>query len=354
MSSTGRSGGTPGTYGSEPPLPPSLDPRGGPAVKPPGRRRNWWRVTRWTVGLLVLALVGTAVGSYVWADAKIRHVDAIADWSGRPGDGPGTNWLLVGSDSRAGLTEQQERDLHVGGESGINTDTIMVLHRGDNGPVLMSIPRDSYVAIPGHGKNKINAAFAQGGPQLLVQTVEQNTGIRIDHYVEVGFTGIVSIVDSLGGVSMCLDQPVVDSKSGADLPAGCQTLNGTQALALVRTRYSLPNSDLSRIGNQQAFLQALAKEVLSPSTLLNPFVLYPFLSAALGALTVDQASSLWTLAQFGLQMDKVAGAGGRTVTVPIADEDYRTPAGSSILWAPNASKELFEQIQNDRPVPAPS
>ncbi|WP_082598365.1 MULTISPECIES: LCP family protein [unclassified Kitasatospora] len=354
MSSTGRSGGTPGTYGSEPPLPPSLNPRGAPAAKPPGRRRNWWRVVRWTVGLLVLALVGGAVGTYVWADRKIRHVDAIADWSGRPGDGPGTNWLLVGSDSRAGLTEQQEQDLHVGGESGINTDTVMVLHRGDNGPVLMSIPRDSYVPIPGHGKNKINAAYAQGGPQLLVQTVEQNTGIRIDHYVEVGFTGIVSIVDSLGGVSMCLDEPVVDAKSGADLPAGCQTLNGTQALQLVRTRYSLPDSDLSRIANQQAFLQALAEEVLSPSTLLNPFVLYPFLSAALGAMTVDQGSSLWTLAQFGLQMDKVAGSDGRTVTVPIADENYQTPAGSSILWAPNASKQLFEQIQNDRPVPAPS
>ncbi|WP_405017715.1 LCP family protein [Kitasatospora sp. NBC_00070] len=354
MSSTGRSGGTPGAYGSEPPLPPSLNPRGGPAAGPPRRRRNRWRIVRWTVAVLVLALVGGAVGSYLWADRKIRHVDAITDWSGRPGNGPGTNWLLVGSDSRAGLTEQQERDLHVGGESGINTDTIMVLHEGDNGPVLMSIPRDSYLAIPGHGKNKINAAFAQGGPQLLVQTVEQNTGIRIDHYVEVGFTGIVDVVDSLGGVRMCLDRPVVDAKSGADLPAGCRNLNGTQALALVRTRYSLPDSDLSRIGNQQAFLQALAGEVLSPFTLLDPFVLYPFLSAALGALTVDRGSSLWTLTRFGWQLDKVSGSGGRTVTVPIADQNHQTPAGSSILWAPTASKQLFEQIQNDRPVPAPS
>ncbi|MER5862748.1 LCP family protein [Kitasatospora sp. NPDC002040] len=352
MSSSGRPTGTPGAYGSEPPLPPSLNPRGGPAAKPPRRRRRWWRIVLWTVGLLLLALVATAVGTWFWADGRIRHTDAVADWSGRPADGPGTNWLLVGSDSRAGLTGQQQQDLHVGGESGVNTDTVMVLHKGDNGPVLMSIPRDSYVTIPGHGKNKINAAFAEGGPQLLVQTVEQNTGIRIDHYVEVGFTGIVDIVDALGGVKMCLDQPVVDAKSGADLPAGCQTLNGTEALQLVRTRYSLPDSDLSRIKNQQAFLQALAGEVLSPSTLLDPFVLYPFLSAALDALTVDRGSSLWTLAQFGVQMDEVAGSGGRTVTVPIADQNYQTPAGSSILWAQNASQQLFQAIQNDRPVPA--
>ncbi|MGW4647739.1 LCP family protein [Kitasatospora sp. NPDC004289] len=316
-----------------------------------GGRRNWWRVIRWTAGLLLLALVGTALGTYLWADGELRHVDAVTDWDGRPGDGPGTNWLLVGSDSRAGLTPQQQRELHVGGESGTNTDTVMVLHQGDNGPVLMSIPRDSYVAIPGHGKNKINAAFALGGPALLVRTVESNTGIRIDHYVEVGFTGIVDVVDSLGGVEMCLDKPVKDAKSGADLPAGCQNLNGTQALALVRTRYSLPDSDLSRIGNQQAFLKALASEVLSPATLLNPFVLYPFLSATLGALTVDQDSSLWTLARFARQMDQVSGSGGTALTVPIADQNYQTPAGSSILWAPQASKRLFEAIQNDRPVP---
>ncbi|BFV58974.1 hypothetical protein KCMC57_up40780 [Kitasatospora sp. CMC57] len=352
MSSTGRSGGTPGSYGSEPPLPPSLNPRGRPAGPP--RRRNWWRIVRWTAGLLVLALVCVVGGSCLWAGGKIRHVDVVADWSGRPGNGPGTNWLLVGSDSRAGLSERQQRDLHVGGESGTNTDTVMVLHRGKNGPVLMSIPRDSYVTVPGHGKNKINAAYAQGGPRLLVQTVEQNTGIRIDHYAEVGFTGVVSIVDSLGGVRMCLDQPVVDAKSGADLRASCRTLNGTQALALVRTRYALPDSDLGRIRNQQAFLRALAGEVLRPSTMLNPFDLYPFLSAALGALRVDQGSSLWTLARFGQQLDKVAGSGGRTITVPIADQDYRTPAGSSVLWAPNAAQQLFEAIQNDRPVPATS
>ncbi|MFJ8044632.1 LCP family protein [Kitasatospora sp. NPDC096147] len=318
-----------------------------------GGGRNWWRVIRWTAGLLLLALVGVSLGTYLWADGRLRQVDAIADWDGRPGNGPGTNWLLVGSDSRAGLTTAQQRELHVGGESGTNTDTIMVLHQGGNGPVLLSLPRDSWVTVPGHGKNKINAAFAIGGPTLLVRTVEANTGIRIDHYLEVGFTGIVDVVDALGGVRMCLERPVQDAKSGADLPAGCQDLSGTQALALVRTRYSLPGSDLDRIGNQQAFLGALSAEVLSPSTLANPFTLYPFLSAALDSLTVDRGSSLWTLARFARQLDGVSGSGGRTLTVPIADQNLQTPAGSSILWAPQASKRLFEAIQNDRPVPNP-
>jgi len=343
-----------GTHGgAEPPLPPELDPRGprtSHPVTPRRRHRSWWRITFGALGALLLVLVAAGVGTYFWADSKLTKTAAITDYPGRPGDGPGSNWLLVGSDSRAGLTAQQEQDLHVGGDSGVNTDTVMVLHKGSNGPVLMSIPRDSYVAIPGHGKNKINAAYATGGAPLLVQTVEQATGIRIDHYTEVGFTGTVDVVDALGGVEMCLDRPVVDAKSGANLPAGCQTLDGTQALQLVRTRYSLPDSDLGRVQNQQAFLQALAKEVLSPGTLLNPFVLYPFLNAALDALTVDQDSSSWTLTQFALQMDEVSGSGGRTVTVPIADQNYQTPAGSSILWAPNASRQLFGQIQNDQPV----
>ena len=331
------------------------------AERGPERRRSRWKILLLVVSVLVILLLLVVAGTWIWADGKLTKVAAITDYSGRPADGPGTNWLIVGSDSRAGLTKEQQQELHVGSDSGVNTDTVMVLHKGSNGPVLMSIPRDSYVTIPAYAdsggtahashKDKINAAFAAGGPQLLVKTVETTTGIHLDHYTEVGFTGVVTIVNALGGVPICLSAPVVDSKSGADLKAGCQTLNGTRSLQLLRTRYSLPDSDLSRIQNQQQFLQAMAKQVVRPGTWLNPFTLYPFLNAALDSLTVDQGTGMWTLSQFGRQMYKVSGSGGKTVTVPLSTQNYTTPSGASaVLWSPSGSATLFNEIQNDKPV----
>ena len=331
------------------------------AQRGPKRRRSRWKTLLLVVGVLVVLLLLVVAGTWIWADGKLTKVAAITDYSGRPADGPGTNWLIVGSDSRAGLSTQQQQELHVGSDTGVNTDTVMVLHKGSNGPVLMSIPRDSYVTIPAYTdsggtahaahKDKINAAFAAGGPQLLVKTVETTTGIHLDHYTEVGFTGVVNIVNALGGVPICLSAPVVDSRSGADLKAGCQTLNGTQSLQLVRTRYSLPDSDLSRIQNQQQFLQAMAKQVVKPGTWLNPFTLYPFLNAALDSLTVDQGTGMWTLSQFGRQMYRVSGSGGKTVTVPLSTQNYTTPSGASaVLWSSSGSATLFNEIQNDKPV----
>src|SRR5699024_5440928 len=136
----------------------------------------------------------------------------------RPPHQPGTTYLLVGSDSREGLTDEQRRRLGTGGGEGGRTDTMMVLYVPPDGrPALVSIPRDSYVPIPGHGKNKINAAYALGGPELLTQTVEQNTGVRIDHYVEIGFGGFVSIIDAIDGIEMCIPRDIQDDNSHLDL-----------------------------------------------------------------------------------------------------------------------------------------
>ena len=143
-----------------------------------------------------------------------------------------------------GNREQQQ--FGTGGDVGARTDTIMVLHMGDGKPTLMSIPRDSYVNIPGHGMNKINAAYNFGGPQLLAKTIEQLTGIRIDHYAEIGFGGFDTLVDAVGGVNICIDQSLRDPKAGLNLTKGCHDLNGQQALGLVRTR-AFPNADLERV-----------------------------------------------------------------------------------------------------------
>lgn len=218
----------------------------------------------------------TAVSTWFWADSKLNHENVLADYPGRPPAGKGTNWLIVGSDSRQGLTDSEQDDLHTGHDTeGKRSDSMMVLHVGDNGNTLMSIPRDSWVPIPEYksssGKtlkgttSKINSAFGNGGGRLLVQTVELNTGIRIDHYAEIGFAGFVGIVDSIGGVEMHIDQDVKDKDSGLDLKAGDQTLSGKQALAFVRQRHQMADQDLGRMRNQQKFLGALAHQAASPA-----------------------------------------------------------------------------------------
>ncbi|MGW4384477.1 LCP family protein [Kitasatospora sp. NPDC004531] len=354
-------GGRPpyGQQPSEPGPPPAGD---GPQPARPRRSRK--KIIGYTALGLVAALLATGIGTYFWADGKLRHDNVLADYAGRPAAGKGTNWLIVGSDSREGLTDADEDNLHTGSAEGKRSDSMMILHIGDNGNTLMSIPRDSWVQIPAHqdtsgsGKtvaaatHKINASFAAGGGRLLVQTVETNTGLRIDHYAEIGFAGFVGLVDAVGGVEMTIDQPIKDKDSGLDLKAGTQTLSGKQALAFVRQRHQMADQDLGRMRNQQKFLGALAKQAASPSTLLNPFTFYPLASAGLDTLIVDDDAGLTDLGSMFLAMKGVTAGGGKTITVPIGNPDYRTPTGeSAVKWDPAKSKAVFDAMKNDTAVP---
>ncbi|KDN85000.1 LCP family protein [Kitasatospora cheerisanensis] len=367
-------GGTPGGYGGPPPhggqqpygqqpFESEPNPAGAPA-QPARPRRSRKKIIGFSALGLVLALLVTVVGTYFWADGKLRHENVLADYPGRPAAGKGTNWLIVGSDSREGLTDAEEDSLHTGSAEGKRSDSMMILHIGDNGNTLMSIPRDSWVQIPAHqdtsgsGKSiaaatrKINASFASGGGRLLVQTVETNTGLRIDHYAEIGFAGFVGLVDAVGGVEMTIDQPVKDKDSGLDLQAGTQTLSGKQALAFVRQRHQMADQDLGRMRNQQKFLGALAKQAASPGTLLNPFTFYPLASAGLDTLIVDEDAGLTDLGSMFLAMKGVTGGDGKTITVPIGNADYRTPTGeSAVKWDPAKSKAVFDAMKNDTAVP---
>src|SRR5690606_18614704 len=232
------------------------------------------RRRRWSFGkvLLSLLLVFLLFVGVVWfyLDSSINRIDALPDYEGRPAAGEGTNWLLVGSDSREGLDEERMAELSTGDTGGKRTDTIMIAHIPDNDtpPTLLSLPRDSRVEIPGHGVNKINAAFSFGGAPLLVRTVEQATGLRIDHYAEIGFGGFAEVVDAIGGVEMDIPEEMRDTKTGIVIPAGTQILDGAQALGFVRMRYSeaTPRSDLDRVANQRKFIGALASEIASPAT----------------------------------------------------------------------------------------
>lgn len=300
--------------------------------------------------LLLLATAGVLAGM-LWFDSAVHRETVLADYVDRPAPGRGTNWLLVGSDSRGDLSAAQQQDLATGGDVGTGrTDTIMLVHvagLGSSTPAtLVSIPRDSYVPIPGHGKDKINAAFALGGAQLLAQTVEQATGLRLDHYAEVGFGGFAALVDALGGVKVCPTEPIRDPLAGLDLHAGCQELDGRSALGYVRTR-ATPRADLDRMINQRQFMSALLRRAQSPAVWLNPWRWFSVPQATASALTVDRGEHTWDLARLGWALH------GRTVsmTVPIG-EFTDNGVGSVVVWNHDAARELFDALAADAPVPA--
>ncbi len=334
------------------PYAPSDYQPGGRGTPPaPPRRRRRWRIRRILAVVLVLLLVG-AVAMWFYMDSSLHRVTALSDYAGRPAQGAGTNWLIVGSDSRQGLTDAQAAQLHTGDAAAVaggRTDTIMVVHLPDNStkPTMVSLLRDSLVAIPGHGNNKINAAYAFGGPPLLVKTVEQATGLRIDHYAEIGLGGFASVVDDVGGVTMCLPQAVQDSYAGINLPAGCQNLNGANALGYVRSRHAFATSDFARTQHQREFLGALAGKIASPGVLLNPFDLFPVLFDLPGNLTVDNGDHLQDLIGLGWSMRGISDGSLVTTVVPIGRS-----TGGSLLWDKTKSRELFTDLNTDQAVPA--
>ncbi len=372
----------------EPPLPPELSPyrggphggrvprqvpgdggygdgttyRGGAGGGRGGRPANWRKRVTYGVLALVVVLLGTSIGTYVWANGKLDRTVDLNALPDRPASGKGTNYLIVGSDSREGMSAAEKKELHTGSADGKRTDSMMILHTGDHGDTLLSLPRDSYVTIPAFTgasgrhypatRHKLNTAYAWGGGALLTQTVEHDTGIHIDHYAEIGFTGFVNLVNALGGVDMCLPHAIVDTKySGADFKAGCQTFDGRQSLEFVRERHAMANQDLGRMQDQQKFLSALAHQAATPSTVLNPFKLYPVLSAGLETLEVDKGMSLYDLGRMFFAMKSVSGGEGKSMTVPISDPNLRTPTdGDAVGWDKTRARQLFQQLRDDDPV----
>ncbi|KMS79879.1 transcriptional regulator [Streptomyces regensis] len=330
----------------------------GAPTRAPRPAPNWRRRIKWTAITLATVLVVTSIATYFWADSKLRREVDLSKVIDRPEGGDGTNYLIVGSDSREGMSKEDEKKLHTGGAEGKRTDSMMILHVGDNGDTLISLPRDSDVVVPSYqgstsGKTypaqgrhaKLNATYAEDGPTLLVRAIEANTGLRIDHYVEIGFQGFASIVDAVGGVEIDIDKGFKDKWSGADFKAGKQTLNGQQALAFVRTRHAFAASDLQRTKNQQKFLAALAHQVATPSTVLNPFRLYPTMGAGLDSLIVDKDMSLWDLASMFWAMKGVNSGDGTSMNMPISGS-----VGGNLVWDKAKVKTLVNELNNDEKV----
>ncbi len=299
---------------------------------------------------MLILILTVGVVTALWADSKLQRIDALVDYPGRVGNSPGTLTLLVGTDSREGLTPEQQAQLSTGSESdagGKRTDTMMLVYTPRRGgqTLLISLPRDMLVDIPGYGENKLNAAYTFGGPPLLTQTLEQQTGARIDHYAEIGFGGFAGVVDAIGGVDLCIDEPINDPLAGLDLAPGCQTLAGPQALGFVRTRYGFAEQDLQRVRNQRQFLGALMRQTMQPSNLLNPFKAFPLLESTAEAVTVDTGDHIWNLASV---MWKLKGD-PLTVTAP-HDGMESGSVGSYLVWGPSTSA-FFDAVANGQTPP---
>jgi len=314
------------------------------------------RRRRLLVGILVLVVAWLAfmiwVPFHAWAG--VQRIDA-SPAGDRPAASKGYDYVLVGSDSREGMTAAQQRALHTGSTKaaeGKRTDSIILVHvpAGDGKAAMISLPRDSYVPIPGHGSNKINAAYSLGGPKLLVETIEQVTDVRVDGYVEIGFGGFASVVDSLKGVDICVKRAMNDPKAGINLKAGCQGLNGPDALGYVRARYSDPLGDIGRAQRQREFLGAIMHKALSPSTALIPWRYYGFATSAGAGLTVGQDTSLRDVTRVLEAMRSVSSQQGLSLTVPVANPALSTHVGSAVKWDSARAVELFKAIKNDEPL----
>ena len=304
-------------------------------------------MSAFTFGLVaILSTLTTAI----WIESSLRRIAVFSDYTDRPVATSGINWLLVGSDSRQDLSPEQQAELSTGGDLGSSrTDTILLVHiphvGSGHAATMVSIPRDSYVDIPGYGSDKINAAFAEGGPPLLARTVEMATGIRLDHYAEIGFGGFGAIVDALGGIEVCPPEAIIDPLAGLDLPAGCQTLDGRNALGYVRSR-ATPRADLDRMLHQREFMSAMLRRAASPAVWLNPWRWFSVPHAAVAALSVDQDAHVWNLARLGWALH----GSPATVTVPIG-EFTGNDSGSVLIWDSEAASALFEALRTDSAIP---
>jgi LCP family protein required for cell wall assembly len=314
-----------------------------------------------------IAIVG--ISAISWAglgriSAAIPRVDAFAGLENRPKkESSAVNYLIVGSDTREGLSREEIKRLKVGGTdvaAGKRSDTMLLIHisKKRDKAAIISIPRDSYALIPEHNNSqgkvipaaysKINSAYNWGGAPLLIETLESMSDLRIDHYVEVNFVGFVRMVDALGGVEICTKKDIDDPKSHLTLPAGTHVLDGIDSLKFVRTRVFDGLGDLGRMKRQQEFAGAMLRKATSAGVLLNPVKMVDFINSALDSVVTDEGLSQGDLLTLGKQLRNLSASNVRTLTIPLKYYNYnKNGVSAAVLWDPVLAPELFERIKND-------
>jgi len=314
-----------------------------------------------------IAIVG--ISAISWAGlgritAAIPRVDAFAGLENRPKkESSAVNYLIVGSDTREGLSREEIKRLKVGGTdvaAGKRSDTMLLIHisKKRDKAAIISIPRDSYALIPEHNNSqgklipaaysKINSAYNWGGAPLLIETLESMSDLRIDHYVELNFVGFVRMVDALGGVEICTKKDINDPKSHLTLPAGTHVLDGVDSLKFVRTRVFDGLGDLGRMKRQQEFASAMLRKATSAGVLLNPVKMVDFINSALDSVVTDEGLSQGDLLTLGKQLRNLSASNVRTLTIPLKYYNYnKNGVSAAVLWDPVLAPELFERIKND-------
>jgi LCP family protein required for cell wall assembly len=327
------------------------------------KRGVLWRVLGWVSVGLAAVLVGTslvAYGMYRKLQGNITQQDVTAELGTHrpPKLNQALNVLLIGSDQRNGANAKYGR------AEGERSDTIILLHFSPGGQkaVGISFPRDSMVQLPScktasgkvipGGLNMINASFNNGGAGCTMHAIETLTGIRVDHFVKVDFTGFKRVVDALGGVEICLPQRVDDTDSKLHLSAGRHIVKGDTALAYVRTRHGLGDgSDTDRIKRQQKFLGAVVKKATSNGTLTNPSKLYSFLDAATKSVTTDKDFTIDEMKKVASSLQGMSAGKVQFITVPWG---AYAPDPNRIAWRQPDANNLFAAIRNDNKIQPPA
>ncbi|MEU9190587.1 LCP family protein [Streptomyces sp. NPDC048484] len=349
-----------------PPRSPAPPQRQRPARPPVWRRRPDWAVRRVATSLSLVVLAAAGVGHAVVTglDSDINRIDPFKDMKNRPARGHGMNVLLVGTDGRDRISPEDKEKYRLGGAPCHCTDTVMIVHLSADRKraSVVSLPRDSYVETPAHtdlttGERhrthpvKLNAAYAEGGPQLTVRTVENMTRVKIDHYLEVDFTSFMKTVDVLGGVRICAVRPLQDPVTGLDLAAGTHQLNGGQALQYVRSRHIDGAADLGRMQRQQRFLAALIAQATSSGVLLNPIRFREATHAVLGSVRADKGFGTDELIDLGRAMRAFSPSSSEFTTVPIGKMAYAVKGiGSTLKWDEKKAGQLFRTLRDDQPL----
>ncbi|MGW6567342.1 LCP family protein [Streptomyces sp. NPDC054975] len=356
------------------PTPPRTPRPRPPAARPaPARRVRRAARPRWgmrmatTLSVVVLGAGGIGHALVTSLDTGINRIDPFKDMKNRPQAGHGMNVLVVGTDGRDSLTEEQRKAYRLGGEPCHCTDTVMLVHISEDRDraSVVSLPRDSYAEMPEHvdattGERhqahpvKLNAAYAEGGPGLTVRTVENMTGVKIDHYLEVDFTSFMKTVDAVGGVEICTPRPMKDTYTGLDLAAGPHQLTGGQALQYVRSRHVDGAADIGRMQRQQRFLAALIDRMTSGGVLLNPVRFREVATTALKSVRADQGFGTEQMLALSKAMRGFTPASSEFVSVPIGDMSFPVKGiGSTVKWDAPKAQKLFQALREDQPL-APS
>ncbi|MER5391820.1 LCP family protein [Saccharopolyspora sp. NPDC002686] len=344
------------------------------AVEPTAQQRTGFRIAgRSAIALVSAIVLGITAVGWIVVDrlSDVSSANVLADPPQQQSDDDGaTDVLLVGSDSRTDaqgnpLPNSVLKQLRTEAIGGLNTDSLVVIRvpHGNAQPTAVSIPRDTYADVPGGRPEKINAVYGltknaaaeklrsegrpegdveresqQAGQRALVQTVQNLTGLRIDHYAEINLLGFYELTEAVGGVEVCLKNATSDKDSGADFTAGRHTISGGDALSFVRQRHGLPRGDLDRIVRQQVFMAALANKVLSTGTLTDPAMVNDLVQAARRAVVLDEG---WEPLGFVEQMQEIAAGRVAFMTMPVANTNARDDRGQSIIDVDPAEAHRF-------------